>query len=220
MIQNLDDLLKKADALMARRRSFVAGIGKSAPVGDDLPLLTDVVTDLAPEAAPEQPDPFLIEALVEQRLEEILPAKVEAQVEQRLEEILPARVEEALAARLAEALPAEVEEALALRLAQVLPDKVEEALPARLAQVLPDEVEKALQPRLEAALQLNLAEHLARMQPQMAELLRSWLTLEVAQIISKELYYVADRIAGRLATEFNAAILPQLDALLTPPQKE
>jgi uncharacterized membrane protein YheB (UPF0754 family) len=202
--ESLSDLLKKADALIARRRSFVAA-SKSEAASEDLPVLTDVVTALSSEvAAPIQPDPLLVESLVEQRLQQLLPARVEAQVAERLEQVVPARVAEALAARLA----------------QVLPDKLEEALPARLAQVLPNEVEKALQPRLESALRLHLAEHLARTQPQMAELLRSWLTVEVPQILSKELFYVADRIAARLATEFNAAVLPQLDALLTPPEQE
>ncbi|MBS1172592.1 MAG: hypothetical protein H6R12_1422 [Proteobacteria bacterium] len=131
---------------------------------------------------------------------------------------MPDLVDLALEARVAEVLPGEVEQALPARLAQELPGAVEQALPARLAEVLPEKVEQVLQPRLEAALQLQMAEHLAWLQPQLAEALRSWLTQEVPQIIAKELEGVSDHIAVRLATEFRAAVLPELDELMTTPQ--
>ena len=47
---NTEDLLRKADALMRRTRVFVAGsspaaAAPAAPAEDDLPVLTDVVTE-------------------------------------------------------------------------------------------------------------------------------------------------------------------------------
>lgn len=255
MIDPADELLRKADALVSRRRSFVAGGRRAEAPVEDLPVLTDEVeaSVLAAEIAPPEPDPAQIEAQVEERLAELLPLRVEAEVAARLERELPARIEAELPARieaelpahLAAALPAAVEEALperleaaldqritellpemveqaaALRAADLLPAQLEEALPQRVAaeleRQLPLRVEEELKGRIEAALQMRLAEHLSQLQPQMAELLRAWLTREVPGIISRELEAVAERIAGRLATEFNAAILPELDNLMFPP---
>ncbi len=70
-----DPLLRKADALMQRHRSYVAGSPAAAPLPvDDLPVLTEVVTGEAPaaSAAPviESTAPADIEAIVEERVRE------------------------------------------------------------------------------------------------------------------------------------------------------
>ncbi len=77
-----DPLLRKADALMLRHRSYVAGAPAAVPAPpptDDLPVLTEVVSDETPAATPaaDAPDPAAIEALVEERLR------------QRVAELLP-----------------------------------------------------------------------------------------------------------------------------------
>lgn len=73
-----DPLLKKADALMQRHRSF-AGNGAAAPAGDDVPVLTEIVGDDArssPEAVAAQEaelDEAAIESIVRERLQQVLP---------------------------------------------------------------------------------------------------------------------------------------------------
>jgi hypothetical protein len=68
-----EDLLGRADSLMRRSRTFVAGHAAQAPVDDGIPLLTDEVDLQALIAPPEPPD----------RTEEIT-AAVTAEVTQRV----------------------------------------------------------------------------------------------------------------------------------------
>lgn len=42
---NTADVLRKADALIRRTRVFVAGSAQDAPPEDDVPVLTDIVTE-------------------------------------------------------------------------------------------------------------------------------------------------------------------------------
>lgn len=42
---NTTDVLRKADALMRRTRVFVAGSSQDAPPEDDLPVLTEIVSE-------------------------------------------------------------------------------------------------------------------------------------------------------------------------------
>lgn len=209
MTPDTDDLLKRADAFMTRRRSFVAaGSVRAAPDQDDLPVLTEVVEEAGEEIAlrAAQPDPARLQEMVEQRIEALLPARVEA----ALAALLPARVEEALAARLAEELPVRLEEALARRMAEVLPEEVERALPQRLAEALPA--------KIEAALELALAEHLAALQPRLTQAVQAWLATEIPQLVTRQLDTVAAQITREVATQFRVTLLPELDALLTPPE--
>lgn len=160
MIDSADELLRKADALIARRRSFVGG-GFNAP-NDDLPVLTDIVetAEDLPQAPTAEPDPAVVDMLVQQRVQEILPQRVEEALPQRIADELPQKLEAALAQRLADILPREVEAALAARIAEVLPQEIEEALPARIAAALPAAVEEALPARLAELLPAAVAQAL------------------------------------------------------------
>jgi hypothetical protein len=70
-----DDLMEKADALMRRRRVFVAGAPEQKSLlgeneGDDVPVLTDVVDPAAQRAAPgpdSTPDDLLFDRVTGQR---------------------------------------------------------------------------------------------------------------------------------------------------------
>ncbi|MDP2811052.1 MAG: hypothetical protein Q8O34_12960 [Rhodocyclaceae bacterium] len=90
-----DDLLDKADALIRRRRIFIAGAGgaasentpaepgqgpSSAAEADDVPVLTRVVTDavISGTENPQTIPPDRIEALARELLFDRLPAQREA----------------------------------------------------------------------------------------------------------------------------------------------
>lgn len=236
-----DDLLRKADALMMRRRSFVARDSRFARQEDDeLPVLTEIVVEAeaaaagqmatavpAPEADLERRIAQLLPQQVEQALADRLSAELPARLEARLAEILPGKVEEALPARLADALPEMVEQALPERIARELPAKVEAALATRLAEILPQEVERVLPTRmaeelpakLEAALELALAEHMAALQPRLTQAVQAWLASEVPQLVTRQLDSAAEQITREVATQFRVTLLPELDALLTPPER-
>jgi DNA-binding transcriptional regulator YbjK len=75
-----DPLLQKADALMQRHRS-IASNTMATSAADDVPVLTEIVTGerrpaergTAPDSAAEL-DEVMIEALVRERLDKVLPA--------------------------------------------------------------------------------------------------------------------------------------------------
>jgi hypothetical protein len=70
-----DDLMEKADALMRRRRVFVAGAPEQKSLlaeddGDDVPVLTEIVDPAARPAAPGprgRPDDLRFDRLANQR---------------------------------------------------------------------------------------------------------------------------------------------------------
>lgn len=83
-----DDLLQKADALMRRRRIFVAGAATTdaAPESDDdVPLLTEIV---APDGLPETTSATVDVAAMR--------AALVAELESWLDESLPAHVQRVL----------------------------------------------------------------------------------------------------------------------------
>jgi hypothetical protein len=78
-VKENDPLLQKANALMQRHRSF-AGSAAAPTAADDVPVLTEIVSGekpsgsaSAPPAAAAKPDEALIESLVRERLEKVLP---------------------------------------------------------------------------------------------------------------------------------------------------
>ena len=113
-----DDVLGKADALMRRHRSFVAGGKPVAADEDDIPVLTDEVELDEAEAAAA--------AAVEQRLQEIV---------NRLEPEIARRVQEWLAAELPHIVARELG-ALGPRLIQSAHQSLEQALMPELSRLL------------------------------------------------------------------------------------
>jgi hypothetical protein len=232
VIDSADELLRKADALIARRRNFV-GPGSNSPDGD-LPVLTDIVETAGdlPQAPAAEPDPAVLEMLVQQRVEEVLPQRVEEALPQRIADVLPQELEDALAQRLADILPREVESALAARIAEVLPQEIEKALPERLAaalpaavaQALPAAVEQALPNRLaaelparvEAALQNREAEAALHKQPRIDKTLQDWVELDLPQVVSRELETALARIMEHVTAQLYHTVLPEIDTILAP----
>jgi hypothetical protein len=113
-----DDVLGKADALMRRHRSFVAGGKPIAPDEDDIPVLTD-------EVGPDETD-AVAAAAIAQRLQEIV---------NRLEPEIGQRVREWLAAELPQIVARELG-ALGPRLIQSAHQSLEQALMPELSRLL------------------------------------------------------------------------------------
>ncbi|MFZ5509856.1 MAG: hypothetical protein ACOZCP_07370 [Pseudomonadota bacterium] len=115
-----EDVLGKADALMRRHRSFVAGGRPAAADDNDIPVLTD-------EVELDQTEADAADATAaEQRLQEIL---------NRLEPEIARRVQEWLAAELPHIVARELG-ALGPRLIQSAHQSLEQALMPELSRLL------------------------------------------------------------------------------------
>jgi hypothetical protein len=102
-----DDLLGRADSLMRRSRTFVAGRTAASPADDGIPLLTEEVDLEALIAAPEPEDHTEeITAAVTARVTEEVTGRVTAEVTERV----TAEVTERVTAEVTERVTAEVTE--------------------------------------------------------------------------------------------------------------
>jgi hypothetical protein len=129
-----EDVFGKADALMKRHRSFIAGGAQAAPVADDVPVLTEVVD-------PGQAAPALSRALsggpgtqaLAQQMNELLaplPPDIARALENWLAATLPrlvARQLDGIAEQVAEEVGAALRDSLPLLIADLVRSATERA---------------------------------------------------------------------------------------------
>lgn len=141
-----DDLLGRADSLMRRSRSFVAGHAAPAPVDDGIPLLTEAIDLDALIAVPEPED----------RTEEIT-AQVTAEVTERVTAYVTAAVTERVTADVTARVTAEVSAAVAADVTRQVTTDVTEQVTREVTERVTQEV--AAQTRLDL---LDEARHAVR----------------------------------------------------------
>lgn len=139
-----DDLLGRADSLMRRSRSFVAGHAAPAPVDDGIPLLTEAIDLDALIAVPEPED----------RTAEIT-AQVTAEVTERVTAEVTAAVTERVTAEVTARVTAEVTTAVTADVTQQVTAEVTEQVTREVAERVTQEV--AAQTRLDLLDETRLA---------------------------------------------------------------
>jgi len=126
LLGRADEVLGKADALLARHRAASAPRGPAPPL--DFPLLTDVVSQAPPDAVSTPAAPEVDVAALERDLRlqllDLLGPELERLVEARVHGRVSAKVAEIMQRAGAE-LESEVRRAVREALAQVVRDEIE-----------------------------------------------------------------------------------------------
>lgn len=175
MSSDKEDLLSRADALMKRRRSFVAG--RRADAGDDLPVLTDIIPPselpavqplaTTPEAMAPGPGLESVKSEIASHLEMELSSRIQEAISARLQNEFEARVESEVSARAERAVAARLEAAVQERLAAELPHQVATRVSENMAE-LADALEARFDDRVRAAVDARLQEESRRLQTEAA----------------------------------------------------
>lgn len=131
-----EDLLGRADSLMRRTRTFVAGHAAPGPIDDGIPLLTEEVDLQALIVLPEPPDRTeeITAAVTEQ-----VTAAVTSAVTERVSAEVSARVTERVTAEVTERVTAEVTE----RVARETTEEVTQRVTAEATAQAQDEARRA-----------------------------------------------------------------------------
>jgi len=171
-----DDLLGRADSLMRRSRSFVAGHAAPAPVDDGIPLLTEAIDLDALIAVPEPED----------RTEEItaqVTAEVTARVTAEVTAAVTADVTQQVAAQVAEQVTRDVTERVTQEVAaQTRLDLLDETRRAVRAQISA-EIRDALQQNTSHA----LTEQFGDLAPLIQSLIDDWSRTTLPALVGLEL---------------------------------
>jgi len=126
LLGRADEVLSKADALLARHRAASSQRGPAPPL--DFPLLTDVVSQAPPDAVSTPAAPEVDVAALERELRlqllDLLGPELERLVEARVHGRVSAKVAEIMQRAGAE-LESEVRRAVRDALAQVVRDEIE-----------------------------------------------------------------------------------------------
>ncbi|MCG6876908.1 MAG: hypothetical protein LJE97_17605 [Betaproteobacteria bacterium] len=126
LLGRADEVLGKADALLARHRANSPQRGREPPL--DFPLLTDVVSQAPPDAVSKSPEPEIDVAALERDLRlqllDLLGPELERLVEARVHGRVAAKVAEVMQRAGAE-LESEVRRAVREALSQVVRDEIE-----------------------------------------------------------------------------------------------
>ena len=148
-----DDLLGRADSLMRRSRSFVAGHAAPAPVDDGIPLLTEAIDLDALIAVPEPEDRTAeITAQVTAEVTERVTADVTARVTAEVTAAVTAEVAQQVTTEVTEQVTRDVTERVTQQVAaQTRLDLLDEARHAVRAEVSA-EIRDALQQQTSQAL--------------------------------------------------------------------
>lgn len=191
-----DDLLGRADSLMRRSRSFVAGHAAPAPVDDGIPLLTEAIDLDALIAVPEPEDRTAeITAQVTAEVTERVTAEVTAAVTERVTAEVTARVTAevttAVTADVTQQVTAEVTEQVTREVAE----RVTQEVAAQTRLDLLDETRRAVRAQISAeirdALQQNtshaLTEQFGDLAPLIQSLIDDWSRTTLPALVGLEL---------------------------------
>ena len=132
-----EDLLGRADSLMRRTRTFVAGHAAPGPIDDGIPLLTEEVDLQALIVLPEPPDRTeeITAAVTEQ-----VTAAVTSAVTERVSAEVSARVTEQVTAEVAERVTAEVTDRVTADVTAEVTERVSAEVSARVTERVTAEV--------------------------------------------------------------------------------
>jgi hypothetical protein len=225
-----EDLLGRADSLMRRSRTFVAGHAAQAPVDDGIPLLTDEVDLQALIAPPEPPDrteeiTAAVTAEVTQRVtgevtaavtEEVtrrvtaevtervtadVTASVTAAVTERVSTEASARVTEQVTAEVTERVTAEVTERVARETTAEVTQRVTAEVTARVR-------DEALQTAQRATADA-LAERFADLAGLIQSLIDDWSSTTLPALVSIEIQAAMEQAISEAAGKATARIREQ-----------
>lgn len=189
-----DDLLGRADSLMRRSRSFVAGHAAPAPVDDGIPLLTEAIDLDALIAVPEPED----------RTAEIT-AQVTAEVTERVTADVTAAVTEQVTAEVTARVSAEVTAAVTADVTQQVTADVTEQVTREVTERVTQEV--AAQTRLDL---LDEARHAVR--AEISAELRDTLQQNTSHALTQQFGDLAPLIQS-LIDDWSRTTLPALVGL-------
>lgn len=189
-----DDLLGRADSLMRRSRSFVAGHAAPAPVDDGIPLLTEAIDLDALIAVPEPED----------RTAEIT-AQVTAEVTERVTTEVTAAVTDRVTADVTARVTAEVTAAVTAEVAQQVTTEVTEQVTRDVTERVTQQV--AAQTRLDL---LDEARHAVR--AEVSAEIRDALQQQTSQALTQQFGDLAPLIQS-LIDDWSRTTLPALVGL-------
>ncbi|MFH1815246.1 MAG: hypothetical protein ABIF28_13950 [Pseudomonadota bacterium] len=217
-----DDLLGRADSLMRRSRSFVAGHAAPAPVDDGIPLLTEAIDLDALIAVPEPEDRTAeitaqVTAAVTADVTERVTAEVTAVVTERVTADVTARV----TAEVTAAVTADVTEQVSAQVAeQVTRDVTERVTHEVAAQTRLDVLDEArhavraeISAELQGALQQNTSHALSQQFGDLAPLIQSliddWSRTTLPALVGLELRAALEAAMGAAVDNATARIREQ-----------
>lgn len=213
-----EDLLGRADSLMRRSRTFVAGHATSGSVDDGIPLLTEEVDLQALIAVPEPPDrteeiTAAVTAEVTQRVTGEVTAAVTEEVTRRVTEEVTERVTADVTAAVTERISAEVSTRVTEQVTAEVTERVARNTTAEVTQRVTREV--AAQARDEAlqTAQHATAEALAARFADLAGLIQSliddWSSTTLPALVSIEIRAAMEQAVSEAAGKATTRIREQ-----------
>jgi hypothetical protein len=191
-----DDLIGRADSLMRRSRSFVAGHASPAPLDDGIPLLTEEIDLDALIAAAEPEDRTAeITAQVTAAITAEITERVTAEVTARVTADVTHRVSTQVAEEVRAEVTAHVSQAVAAQTRQDLFDELRQAARAEIR----NEVRDALQRDTSAA----LTQQFDDLAPLIQDLIDDWRRTTLPALVGTEL---RAELHGALETAFDTLL--------------
>ncbi|OYW29497.1 MAG: hypothetical protein B7Z51_07155 [Methyloversatilis sp. 12-65-5] len=201
-----DDLIGRADSLMRRSRSFVAGHGAPAPADDGIPLLTEAIDLDALIAVPEPEDRTAeITAQVTADVTERVTAEVTARVTAEVTAAVTADVTQQVSAQVAEQVTRDVTERVTQEVAaQTRLDLLDEARHAVRAEISA-ELRDALQQNTSHA----LTQQFGDLAPLIQSLIDDWSRTTLPALVGLELRAALEAAMGAAVDNATARIREQ-----------
>ncbi|WP_439535148.1 hypothetical protein [Methyloversatilis sp.] len=209
-----DDLLGRADSLMRRSRSFVAGHAAPAPVDDGIPLLTEAIDLDALIAVPEPEDRTAeITAQVTTEVTERVTADVTADVTAAVTERVTAEVTARVSAEVTAAVTADVTQQVTEQVTRKVTERVTQEVAAQTRLDLLDEARHAVRAELRDALQQNTSHALTQQFGDLAPLIQSliddWSRTTLPALVGLELRAALEASMGAAVDNATARIRDQ-----------
>lgn len=213
-----EDLIGRADSLMRRSRSFVAGHAVPAPVDDGIPLLTEAIDLDALMAAPESEDRTAeITAQVTAEVTERVTAEVTAAVTERVTTEVTARVTAEVAAAVTADVTRQVTEQVTADVTAEVTERVTQDVAAQTRLDLLDEARHAVRAEISKemrdALQQNTSHALTQQFGDLASLIQSliddWSRTTLPALVSLELRAALEAALGTAMDNATARIREQ-----------
>lgn len=211
-----DDLLGRADSLMRRSRSFVAGHAAPAPVDDGIPLLTETI-DLDALIAEPEDRTAEITAQVTSEVTERVTAEVTAAVTERVTAEVTARVTAEVTAAVTADVTQQVSAQVAEQVTRDVTERVTQEVAAQTRLDLLDEARHAVRAEISAeirdVLQQNtshaLTEQFGDLAPLLQSLIDDWSRTTLPALVGLELRAALEAAMGAAVDNATARIREQ-----------